>query len=192
MLRTPGAAAAATMELERKIGLKEWLEESGWRVGIVFTDIVGSTLLVESKRTKNYGQIVRTHKARATRLAAEFEGRIVSRVGDQHLAVFRTVRNAFDFARAFFHDTGHPQLRIRAGVHFGTVGADDDGLVGRSVNRAARVMSHGRESELWVSDVAKRMLDDDADATGANATWLKSEVCHLKGIAARQRLWRAA
>jgi class 3 adenylate cyclase len=175
-----------------KASLDEWLEQCGHEVGIVFTDVVGSTLLLNQQKTKNYGVILRAHASRALGLAEQFDGRIVVNVGDQILAACRTAANAFRFAEALFHDPGDAQLRVRAGVHFGTVRAHETGLVGRDVHIAARVMAHGHESELWVSDAAKRALERESQALAAAITWIANEECELKGISDTHRLWRAA
>jgi class 3 adenylate cyclase len=177
---------------EWKLSLEDWLAHSGHQVGIVFTDIVGSTLLVQQERTKNYGLILRAHNARAVSVAEQFEGRVVVNVGDQLLAAFRSATSAFGFAEALFHDPGDAQVRIRAGVHFGTVRAHETGLVGRDVHIAARVMAHGRDSELWVSDVAKRTLESESLLPTAAINWIADEECELKGISDTHRLWRAA
>lgn len=177
---------------EWKASLDEWLEQSGHQVGIVFTDIVGSTLLVQQEKTKNYGLILRAHNSRALSLAEQCDGRVVVNVGDQLLAAFRSATNAFRFAEALFHDPGDAQLRVRAGVHFGTVRAHETGLVGRDVHIAARVMAHGRDSELWVSDAAKQALERESLPLAAAINWIANEECELKGISDAQRLWRAA
>jgi class 3 adenylate cyclase len=170
--------------------LGEWLAESV-PVGIVFTDIVGSTLLLHRQQTKNYAVILRAHQARASQLTTAFEGRLVTNVGDEMLTVFRSARAAFEFARHFFEDAGHPQLSIRAGVHFGTVHADGPDLVGRHVHFGARVMAHGRDHELWVSDAAKSALEAESAGFSSGIHWMCSEDCELKGVPEVQRLWRA-
>ena len=172
--------------------LGEWLAQPAHPVGIVFTDIVGSTLLLNRQKTENYSVILRAHQSRAALLTTLFEGRLVMNVGDEMLTLFRSAQAAFGFARDFFQDAGHPQLSIRAGVHFGTVHADGPDLVGRHVHLGARVMAHGQDHELWVSDAAKSALEAESAEFASAIAWIRSEDCQLKGVPDVHRLWRAA
>jgi class 3 adenylate cyclase len=172
--------------------LGDWLEHSAGAIGIVFSDIVGSTLLLHRQKTMNYSLILRAHRSRAALLAARFDGRLVDPVGDGLVAAFRGATNAYQFASGLFHDPGDPHISVRAGVHFGPAQTHDEGLIGRHVHLAARVMEHGRDHELWVSDAAKAALEQEWLGFASGITWITSEECELKGIPDRHRLWRAA
>jgi class 3 adenylate cyclase len=178
--------------MSQEISLEDWLDHSPRAVGIVFTDIVGSTILIHRLETTNFSLILRAYQARALELAARFGGRVVDKVGDELFAAFRTAADAYRFASALYQDAGHPQLSVRAGVHFGTVQADEGRLVGRNVHLGARIMEHGGDHELWLSDAAKRALESESEAFASAITWLASVDCQLKGIPDTHRLWRAA
>ena len=178
--------------MNQEVSLDVWLERSPRAVGIVFTDIVGSTLLIHRLKTTNFSLILREYQSRAMQLAAGFDGRLIDRTGDELFAAFRTATGAYQFASALFEDPGHPQLIVRAGVHFGTVQSDDARLVGRNVHLGARILEYGGDHELWVSDAAKLALEVESAAVASSITWLTSVEAQLKGIPDAQRLWRAA
>jgi class 3 adenylate cyclase len=140
----------------------------------------------------NYSLILRAHRSRATLLAARLDGRLMDPLADELVAAFLSATNAYQFACELFDDPGDPQISVRAGVHFGTVQADEGSLTGRHVHLAARVMEHGHEHELWVSDSAKAALEAESLRLASGIAWITSEECQLKGIPNTHRLWRAA
>jgi class 3 adenylate cyclase len=178
--------------MNQEIGLADWLERSPRAVGIVFIDIVDSTILLHRLKTMNFTLVLGAYKSRAVAVAARCDGRLVDSVGDELFAVFRTATDAYRFAADLFGDPGHPELRVRAGVHFGSVQAHDGRLVGRNVHLGARIMEQGRDHELWVSDAAKTALESESGSFASAITWLASVECELKGIPDPQRVWRAA
>lgn len=172
--------------------LSGWLEGSAGAIGIVFSDIVGSTVLLHRHKTMDYSLILRAHRSQAALLAARYDGRLVTSVGDELVAAFRSAINAYQFACRLFQDPGDPRISVRAGVHFGPVRAHEEGFVGRHVHLGARVMEYGRDHELWVSDAAKAALEAESSRFASGIAWITSEECQLKGIPDRHRLWRAA
>ena len=170
--------------------LSHWLSQCGGKAGLVFTDVVDSTLLLFERETVDYRQLLRAHASRAADLVGELEGRLVDEKGDELLAVFPSAANAYTFARELFTDTGHPKLGIRAGVHFGAVRAENKILVGRSVHFGARVMQRGEKCEIWVSDAARSALERESPDLAAGIDWLDHDDCDLKGVPEKQRLWR--
>jgi class 3 adenylate cyclase len=182
----------ATDMNQQDTSLAEWLAAADGSLGLVFSDIVGSTHLLYSARTLDYVSMLRAHKQRAVALSEKNGGRLIGETGDELLAAFAWAAQAFAFAEALFGDPGHAQLRVRVGVHYGRVRAEGDGLAGRNVHLGARVMQHGVESELWLSDAAKAALEEESPALGARIAWIAHDECELKGVPGRQRLWRAA
>ena len=156
-------------------GLEDWLARSSGVVGIVFTDIVESTILLHRLRTQTFSIILGAYQSRAVQAADICEGRVIDRVGDELLAIFGNAANAYRFAAALIRDSGHPQLDLRAGVHYGKVQAHDGRVVGRSVHVAARVMDHGHGHELWVSDDAKAALEGESAELASTINWITKE-----------------
>jgi adenylate cyclase len=182
----------ATDMNEPDTSLAEWLAGADGSLALVFSDIVGSTNLLYSARTLDYVSMLRAHKRRAAALSEENRGRLIGETGDELLVAFAQAAQAYVFAEALFGDPGHAQLRVRVGVHYGRVRAEGDGLAGRNVHLGARVMQHGAESELWLSDAAKSALEEESPVFAARIAWIAQDECELKGVPGRHRLWRAA
>jgi adenylate cyclase len=178
--------------MDHDTSLEDWLARSGHTVGIVFADIVGSTLLLHRLKTRNFALILGAYQTRASQLAAQYNGRLIDRIGDQLLAAFENATTAYEFGSALFDDPGHPKLTVRVGVHIGKVRAHDGHLVGRHIHFGARVVEHGRGNELWVSDAAKIALERESSGLASRISWITVEECELPGIPGPCRLWRAA
>ena len=170
--------------------LSDWVEQSAHSVGVVFSDVVDSTLLLHREGTVNYAQILLAHRIRATQLVARFEGRLINQTGDGIFAAFRGATNAYEFARALFVDPGHVELGVRVGIHVGTVQTHGSDLVGRTVHFGARVMAQARGRELWLSDTARKALESEDPTSASSIAWQATVRRRLKGIPRLQRLWR--
>lgn len=171
--------------------LEDWLALRGNRVGLVFSDIVDSTLLLFQAETLNFRGLIRSHRSRANGLIKQFDGRLVEFSGDGTFSAFPRAIDAFSFASELLRDPGHAKIRLRAGVHFGRVHAEGNGLIGRDVHLGARVAEHAGDDQLWVSDTAKLMLESESPTRAAEIDWLAHEDCDLKGVPESKRLWRA-
>jgi len=175
-----------------QLPLADWLARFDGSAALVFSDIVGSTPLLYSARTLDYVSMLRAHKKRAAELIGAHRGRMIGETGDEILALFERMAQAYAFANALFDDTGHAKLRVRVGVHFGRVRAEGDAIAGRSVHLGARVMQHAVDPQLWLSDAAKAALEDESPGLAARIAWIAQEDCELRGVPGTHRLWRAA
>jgi class 3 adenylate cyclase len=172
--------------------LERLLDRTGHRVGLVFADIVGSTLLLHNRGTEVYARILSAYRSRADTLALDQQGVVVSHEGDEVFAVFPSAATAYMYARGLFDDAGHPLLTARIGMHFGPVRRHESGLIGRVVPLAARVMAHAAPHQIWVSDAAKKALEAESSPLAEGIRWITSEQCLFDGVPDPQRLWRAA
>jgi class 3 adenylate cyclase len=62
-------------------------------------------------------EVRRAHFAQSRRLIGQFQGQEIKTIGDSFMAAFKSAGAALDYARALQGNTGHPQVRIRAGIH---------------------------------------------------------------------------
>lgn len=157
------------------MGLESWLARQTGEVGLAFADVVRSTSLLFEQQTVRYADIIRVYRDRALTRARSYGGRIVDETGDQVLAAFPGAVEAFRFGRDLFADTGHRDLRIRVGVHVGSVRAEGSRLIGRSVHYCARVMQRASDPELWVSDVARRAMESEAKQVASEIVWIATD-----------------
>jgi class 3 adenylate cyclase len=177
--------------------LADWLKRVPRQIGIVFTDVIKSTDLLYELKTTKHNAVLRAHRSRADALTRELDGRVVDQVGDELFVVLPSATTAYRFAYELFHQTGHPLLAIRAGVHVGEVTMNGMHMSGRAVSYGHRVMEHAHKGhELWVSGAAKLALEEESLATAESIRWVATDDCYLDGVHAEgvpivQRLWRA-
>src|ERR1700730_4834911 len=116
---------------------------------VVFVDIVESVRLIE----QDEASVISRWRAIVERIRTEvmprFDGRLVKLTGDGVLLDFDDVRNAVSSAFAIQqisreHNAYHPaehHILLRAGVEVSDVVVEDNDLLGRGVNLAARLMT---------------------------------------------------
>jgi class 3 adenylate cyclase len=161
-------------------------------VAIVFTDIVDSTALVTQIGDVRWSRVLDEHLARCKELVARNRGARIDRTGDGILCAFGRVANAFEFSRALQASPGNDLIRIRAGIHYGKLHFRDVGVCGQLVHFGARVVSHGKGAEIWLSEPARNQLALEAEDLVRNIGWSCDEECELKGIPGLHTLWRFA
>ncbi len=147
----------------------------------MFTDIVGSTNLVEVIGDDAWRHLVRWHNQMLSSLFRAHAGEIVRTTGDGFLVTFDSGVDAVACAVAVQraleeHRRVHgfaPQVRI--GVHAARATRDGNDWSGVGVHVAARISALADPAEILVSA-------DTAAAVGAG--WMVSEpkVLHLKGV----------
>jgi class 3 adenylate cyclase len=123
----------------------------------MFTDVVGSTQLVEAIGDEAWENLLRWHDERLQALIQEHGGEVVERTGDGFLAVFGEPGSALAAARAIQraladHRREHgfaPQVRI--GVHAARGTRHGAGYSGVGVHAAARITALAGEGEILAS-----------------------------------------
>lgn len=105
------------------------------------------------------------------------------------MAAFKCAGAALDCARALQADTGHPQVRIRAGIHIGPMRVEAGDVFGGTVNFAARVVGAIRDAEIWLSERAKEDIDRLGSAKHKGLKWERHEGVGMKGFPGKWTLW---
>jgi class 3 adenylate cyclase len=143
----------------RSGGLLKWAGPDRLMLALVFTDIVGSTALNEAIRDERMNAVRREHFAQSRKLITECGGCEIKTIGDAFLVGFRSTDKALDYAVALHNEPGAPELRVRVGIHIGSVSPDEGDVFGRTVNFAARVVGAIKDPEIWLSDEALHDLN---------------------------------
>jgi len=168
---------------------REWAGGDLVTLAIVFTDVVGSTQLGEDIKDEPMNEVRRAHFSQSRDLIRQFKGREIKTIGDSFMAAFKSVDAAMDYAVRLDRETGHPEVRIRAGIHIGAMHVEDSDVFGGAVNFAARVIGSIQGPEIWLSDQAK----DDIDRLGAvrhkQLRWEKHDQVAMKGFPGTFTLW---
>jgi class 3 adenylate cyclase len=168
------------------------VEQPRGTVTLLFSDIEGSTRLLHELGPEAYREALAEHR-RALRAAFERHGGYeVDYEGDAFFVAFPDAGEAVSAAREAQEALAAGPIRVRMGLHTGEPLLDPPKYVGVDVHLAARVMDHGTEHELWVSDTAKTAMEGESTGFASGIAWITSEECELKGIPNRHRLWRSA
>jgi class 3 adenylate cyclase len=150
---------------------------------LLFTDIVGSTSLVQRLGDEGWKHLVAAHNALTRNEVERYRGVIVDRAGDGVFAHFDGAARAVRAARAITSAAARVGLRIRSGVHTGEVELATDGLRGVAIHEAARIMAAADAGETLVSDVTRQL------ATGSGLAFTDRGEFELRGVEGPRRLY---
>lgn len=128
-------------------------------VTLLFTDLVGSTRLLERLGDEEAGALRRAHFAQLRRAVAAAGGREVKTLGDGIMVVFRSAAAALTSAVAMqravaaHNRSGHP-LHLRVGVHSGEALEEEGDYFGTAVVVARRLCDTADGGEILTSEAS--------------------------------------
>jgi class 3 adenylate cyclase len=135
--------------------------ESAFRI-ILFTDLEGSTAMVQRLGDDGAMELLRLHDAIVREALAQHGGSEVKHTGDGIMASFASVRSglaaAVDIQRAFAaHAETHPEapMRVRIGLSAGEPVTEGQDLFGAAVQLAARLCDRADPGSIVVSGVVR-------------------------------------
>jgi class 3 adenylate cyclase len=142
---------------ELRTALATQSRPASMRKALMFTDLAGSTSLVEAIGDAAWADLSAWLDGEMRRCFAEHKGREVDHAGDGFFVVFDAPGDAIDCAvgvqrRLSNHRRLHgyaPQVKI--GIHVGEVQGSDSALRGAAVHRAARLCAAARADTIVVS-----------------------------------------
>ena len=111
----------------------------GGTVTFLFTDVEGSTRLLESLGAERYAAALSEHRAVLRAAFAAHGGVEVDTQGDAFFVAFPTAPGAVAAALDGTAALAGGPIRVRIGIHSGTPLLTDEGYVGADVHRAARI-----------------------------------------------------
>lgn len=139
-------------------------------VTFVFTDIEGSTLLVQ-KLGDGYPSVLADHNQLIRATLSHHGGVEVSTEGDSFFAVFSSAAKAIAAVAEIQRNVAEHawpadgEVRVRIGVHTGTGSLVEGGnYVGLDVHRAARISGAGHGGQVVVSESTASVLGSDLPA----------------------------
>ena len=136
-------------------------------VTFLFTDIEGSTALVQKVGTAEYQRLLTEHSTLLRAAVEEADGREFGSEGDAHFFAFSSANGALRAAaegqRAL---GGHPwpegaEVRVRMGIHAGRPERHGDNYVGVDLNRVARIAAAGHGGQIIVSEPVQSAVSPD-------------------------------
>ena len=130
-------------------------------VTFFFSDIEGSTKLLQALGEERYAAVLAEHRL-IMRAALEAQGGVeVGTEGDSFFVAFPTASGAVEAARAITARLAEGQAKARIGLHTGTPLRTAEGYVGEEVHRAARVAAAGHGGQVLVSAATAALVGTD-------------------------------
>jgi adenylate cyclase len=164
-------------------------------ITVLFSDIEDSTMLNEQLGDEAWVKLLQTHDKLVNACVEKNAGHIVKSQGDGFMIVFRTPADAVRAGIAMqdaFTSSDHRRLRrtpirVRVGIHVGTVVERNGDYFGTNVATAARVAAQARGGEVLVTDAVRQALREVEDIVLVDVREVE-----LKGLPGTHRLWEVA
>ena len=134
-------------------------------VTLVFTDIEGSTRLLDELGTDAYRDALAEHRRIVRDACARYEGYEVDYEGDAFFYAFATAQAAVAAVSEAMSGLDGGPIRIRVGIHTGDPALDPPKYVGIDVHRAARIMSAAHGGQVVLSPTTVSLLEPGTAAT---------------------------
>ena len=141
-------------------------------VTFLFTDIEGSTQLLQELGADRYRDALESHRQILRDVVARHGGYEVDTQGDAFFVAFRRAQDAVSAAveaqRTF---AGHAwpdgrELRVRMGIHTCEATASSEGYVGVGVHRGARICAAGHGGQVLLSHTTCDLIEEEDTGFG--------------------------
>jgi predicted ATPase len=130
-------------------------------VTFLFTDVEGSTKLLDQVGEERYELLLADHRAALRQAFTRHGGVEVDTQGDAFFYAFTDAKDALASAvEGQAALTGGP-IAVRMGLHSGEARRAAEGYVGREVHRAARIAAAGHGGQILVSGAAAELAGGD-------------------------------
>ena len=130
-------------------------------VTFVFTDVEGSTRLLDQLGAEVYGALLAEHHRVCREAWAAHGGVEIDTAGDAFFVAFSRPSDALAAAADAQDALGLLGVPARIGVHTGEVVLGETGYVGMEVHRAARICSAGHGGQVLISQATRELVEDD-------------------------------
>jgi class 3 adenylate cyclase len=136
----------------------------GGTVTFVFTDIEGSTRLLQELGDQDYGRVSGDHRRIVRETFGAHGGTEIDTQGDAFFFSFPRARDAVaaavDAQRALHEHEwpGGREVLVRMGIHTGEPHIGDEGYLGIDVVRAARISAAGNGGQILVSETTRALI----------------------------------
>jgi class 3 adenylate cyclase/pimeloyl-ACP methyl ester carboxylesterase len=154
---------------------------------VLFTDIADSTRRAAELGDVAWRQLLDRHDRALRQQIGLHRGSLVDSAGDGALATFERPDHAIECALALHRALDPLGIRIRTGLHTGTLELREDGRVGgMAVHIGARVAAESRPGEVLVSRTLRDVL------LGSRYAFRERGEYELKGVPDRWPLYLAS
>ena len=136
-------------------------------VTLLFTDIEGSTRLLQRLGAADYARLLGTHHRLVRSALAACDGIEVKTEGDSFFATFQRATDAItavvDVQRSLAAEDWPAQevVAVRMGIHTGEVGLVAGEYVGLDIHRAARIAAAAHGGQVLLSSTTRDLVTDE-------------------------------
>ena len=153
-------------------------------VTLLFTDVEGSTRLLDRLGAEDYAEALAEHRRLVRAAIAHHGGVEVDTQGDAFFVAFQHATDGLKAAAEALDSLAAGPIKIRMGVHSGAPLLTEEGYVGVDVHRAARIAAAGHGGQVLVSATTASLVGGD----GLSLNDLGEH--RLKDLAAPERLYQ--
>ena len=129
-------------------------------VTFLFTDVEGSTRLLEEIGDEAYAEVLAEHHRLCREAWSAHRGVEVDTEGDAFFVVFERAGDALAAAAAAQEALAQGPVRVRMGLHTGEVLLTETGYVGRELHRAARIAASGHGGQVVLSKTTSELAGE--------------------------------
>jgi predicted ATPase len=130
-------------------------------VTLLFTDIEGSTRLLNELGTEAYDEALTEHRRLLRGAFARRGGVEVDTQGDAFFYAFPSAAEAIEAAGEAQQALSVGPIRVRIGLHTGRPHVGREGYVGEDVHLAARIAAAGHGGQVLVSQATRALVDGE-------------------------------
>jgi predicted ATPase/class 3 adenylate cyclase len=136
------------------------------RVTLLFTDIEGSTRLMEELGEEGYVEALAEHRRLLRSAFGSHGGVEVDTQGDAFLYAFGDAAEALTAAAEGQSALSAGPVTVRMGLHTGELRLTGEGYAGRELHRAARIAASGHGGQVVLSAATHALVDGDLTELG--------------------------
>jgi predicted ATPase/class 3 adenylate cyclase len=135
-------------------------------VTFLFTDVEGSTKLLEEIGDESYDKALAQHRRLIRAACAAYGGVEVDTQGDAFFFAFPTAPGALAAASEVTRALASGPIQVRIGLHTGKPRLGDEGYVGKEVHFAARLAATGHGGQVVLSRATAELVDGSLTELG--------------------------
>ena len=122
------------------------------QLAVLFSDIVGSSHLYSRFGNEQAKNIIDSSIQGMINIIIERRGKVVKTIGDEVMAAFLSMENAFDCAREMNIYLSNNNQQLRTGICFGQAIIDKRDLFGDTVNNAAYLTKLAQPEQILTNE----------------------------------------
>jgi predicted ATPase len=128
-------------------------------VTFLFTDVEGSTRLLEEIGDESYEEALSVHRRIVRAACQAHDGVEVDTQGDAFFFAFPEPSGALAAAQQMTEGLGAGRIQVRVGLHTGTPRLGEEGYVGSDVHFGARVAASAHGGQVVLSQATRDLVD---------------------------------